>query len=191
MAGLVLTKHEKGFHSRNGGLLCYCMSQSPLPYTDAKPVGAADFYFAINATFRFILGKFGMNGLRAYWTELGTRYFAPVSATWKAGGLPALGDYWRAFFAAEPGAEIEVTATPETVTLEVKVCPAIRHLRQHQRGIVPCFCQHCYFVSEAVAEPANLTVRVEGGNGQCRQVFRRRDAAVAPQDFSRIREASC
>ena len=50
----------------------------PLPYTDTKPVGAADFYFAINATFRFVLGSFGMEGLRRYWTDLGTQYYAPV-----------------------------------------------------------------------------------------------------------------
>ena len=35
-------------------------SANPLPYTDTKPVGAADFYFAINATFRFVLNKLGV-----------------------------------------------------------------------------------------------------------------------------------
>jgi hypothetical protein len=167
------------------------MNPGPLPYTDAKPVGAADFYFAINATFRFVLEKFGMEGLRGYWRELGGGYFGPVSARWQSGGLPAVAEYWRAFFAAEPGAEVEVTATPHAVTLEVKTCPAIRHLRQHGRPMVPVYCQHCYYVTEAMAEPAGLTVRVEGGNGQCRQVFCARGEAVAPQDLARIREASC
>ena len=32
---------------------------SPLPFTDTKPTGAADFYFAINATFRFIQKRLG------------------------------------------------------------------------------------------------------------------------------------
>lgn len=167
------------------------MSQSPLPYTDTKPVGAADFYFAINATFRFILEKLGTKALQAYWTELGTRYFAPVSANWKTGGLSAVAAYWRAFFAAEPGADVMITASPESVTLNVKICPAIRHLRQHRRDIVPCFCQHCYFISEAIAKPAGLTVRLDGGNGQCHQVFLKRGPRVAPQRLSEIREASC
>jgi len=39
---------------------------SALPYTAAKPVGAADFNFAINATFRFILRRFGREGLRRW-----------------------------------------------------------------------------------------------------------------------------
>ena len=164
---------------------------SDLPYPDIKPVGAADFYFGINATFRFILSKFGREGLRQYWTELGTRYFAPVSYAWWRRGLSGVAAYWTAFFAAEPGADVEVISAPDSVTLEVKVCPAIRHLREHQREIVPCFCEHCYFISEAMAQPAGLTVRIAGGNGSCRQTFLRREAAAAEQDFAWIKEAKC
>ncbi len=162
---------------------------NPLPYTDTKPVGAADFYFAINATFRFVQNKFGMEGLRKYWTELGTQYFAPVSASWKCDGLAGVASYWKAFFAAEPAAEVEVVKNESSVVLEIKTCPAIKHLRDHGREIVPCFCQHCYFASEAAAEPAGLTVRVEGGNGTCRQTFFKRTANISPQDFSLIKEA--
>lgn len=161
-----------------------------LPYTDAKPVGAADFYLAINATFRFVSNRFGAAGLRQYWTDLGARYFAPVTANWRAGGLPAVAQYWRAFFAAEPGADVEVGQTADTVTLDVKVCPAIRHLRASGREIVPCFCQHCYFIGDAMAAPAGLTVRIEGGNGACRQTFLRRGAAPVPQDLAAIHEVA-
>jgi hypothetical protein len=164
---------------------------SVLPYTDTKPVGAADFYLAINATFRFVLSKFGLAGLRQYWSELGAGYFAPVTARWSAGGLPAVAAYWRAFFAAEPGADVDVRETEDAVKLDVKVCPAIKHLRAHRREIIPCFCQHCYFISEAMAAPTGLTVRVEGGNGACQQTFLRRTAATAPQDFRQITEAAC
>lgn len=164
---------------------------SPLPYADAKPVGAADFYFAINATFRFVLHRFGIEALRQYWTDLGIQYFAPVSAAWRRHGPTGIADYWRSFFAAEPGAEVNVSVANDAVTLEVKVCPAIAHLRKHGREIVPCFCQHCYFINEAIARPAGFTARIEGGNGACRQVFSRRDAGVPPQELSQIKEATC
>ena len=166
-------------------------SSGSLPYTDRKPVGAADFYFGINATFRFIEKKFGLEGLRAYWTELGTNYFAPVSKLWSEQGLKGVSAYWQAFFAAEPGADVEVISKDETVELKVKVCPAIRHLRAHQREIIPCFCQHCYFVNEAIAAGAGLTARIEGGNGSCRQVFHRASASSQKQELSRIEEARC
>lgn len=162
----------------------------PLPYRDTKPIGAADFYFAINATFRFIAQRLGVAGLRRYWIELGSAYYAPVSAGWKQRGLSGVAAYWQAFFAAEPGSDVTVSLEDERVVLRVDVCPAIRHLRAHGREIVPEFCQQCYFVNEAIAAPAGLTVRVVGGNGACRQTFQPRDPTLPPQDLAAIREAS-
>lgn len=146
-------------------------SGSPLPYHDAKPAGAADFYFAIQATFRFIFEQFGRQGLHRYWQDLGTSYFSPVTARWREGGLAAVADYWRAFFAAEPGADVTVRTTPEAVEVEVRVCPAIKHLRDHGREILPCFCEHCTVIGQAMAAPAGLTAQVVGGNGSCLQIF--------------------
>jgi hypothetical protein len=163
---------------------------NPLPYHDTKPVGAADFYFAINATFRFIRETLGAGALTAYWQDLGREYMDPVSQRWKAGGLPAVAEYWRAFFAAEPGAEVEVHEEKDRVILDVQTCPAIRHLRAGNRTIDSGFCQHCYYVSEAAAEKAGLTVRVKGGNGQCLQTFFPREAADGPQKMEDIEKAS-
>lgn len=162
---------------------------SALPYNDTKPVGAADFYFAINATFQFVLRKLGMEGLKRYWTELGTHYHAPVTALWKEGGSEAIARYWRDFFKAEPGASVEVSELADEVRLEVKVCPLIKHLRDNGRAMLPCLCQHCYYVSEAMAAPAGYTVRVSGGNGSCAQRFLKREAATAPQNLEDIAEA--
>jgi hypothetical protein len=166
------------------------MNGDLLPSAGSQKVGAGDFYFAINATFRFVEKQFGRDGLRRYWQELGSTYYAPVTAAWKRGGLTAVGDYWRAFFDAEPGAEVQVDITSDRVSLDVRVCPAIKHLRAHAREIIPCFCQHCYYVSEAMAAPAGFTVRIEGGNGVCRQTFLPRHSALPPQDLAQIKEAA-
>ena len=163
---------------------------SPLPYHDTKAVGAPDFYAAINATFRFIERRFGMEGLRRYWVDLGRAYYAPVSLRWKQQGLVGVAEYWRAFFAAEPAAEVTVHATENEVAVEVRKCPAIHYLRQHQREIVPHFCQHCYFVSQAAGETAGVEVRVTGGNGACMQRFAKRGSFVGSQDLSCITLAS-
>ena len=160
-----------------------------LPYKDSKPLGAADFYFAINATFRFILNRYGKTGLINYWNDLGSQYFASVSCIWKERGLAGVEQYWRAFFAAEPGAEVDILSEKDYLMLKVRVCPAIRHLCDNKREPVSCFCEHCYYVNEAIAEPADLTVRVQGGNGRCQQTFFKRESAPPPQDFSQIEEA--
>lgn len=163
------------------------LSPSSLPYSDTKPVGAADFYFTINATFRFIRKKLGDEALRDYWHDLGFQYLAPVSKLWKEEGLSAVATYWRDFFAAEPGSEITITSVDEAVVLDIHVCPAIKHLRAGKRSIDPAFCQHCYYVSEAAAREAGLTVRIKGGNGSCCQTFA--TTATSLQRIEDIEEA--
>jgi hypothetical protein len=162
---------------------------SALPYLDTKPQGSADFYFAINATFRFLLRRLGAAEWRRYLEELGRGYYAPVNTAWSQGGLPAVARYWRDFFAAEPGAVVEVSERPDRVELEVRECPAIKHLRAGGREIVPQYCQHCYFCGAARAEAAGLTFRLEGGNGRCRHTYATLAAGLPPQDLAQIKEA--
>lgn len=161
---------------------------SALPFRDTKPQGSADFYFATNATFRFILKRFGVAGWRFYLAELGRDYFAPVNQQWRAGGLRAVARYWREFFAAEPGAVVDVIEQPDRVEVRVHQCPALRHLRAAGRDIVPQYCQHCYFLGTARAAAAGLAMRLSGGDGTCCHTFARADAGLPPQDLRAIRE---
>jgi hypothetical protein len=169
------------------------MSASPnpdLPYTDTKPQGSADFYYAINATFRFILRTQGADGWRRYLEEMGREYFGPVNARWREGGLPAVARYWRAFFAAEPGAKVAVTEQPDRIELAVVECPAIKHLRAGSREIVREYCQHCFHLGNARAATAGLTMRLSGGNGSCRHTYAVADSGLAPQAMEEIAEAT-
>jgi len=165
-------------------------SPQPLPYQDTKPQGAADLYFGVNATFRFILARLGPDAWRRYLQELGRGYYANVNERWRKGGLTAIGDYWRAFFAAEPGARVEVVRHADRVEVSVLHCPAIGHLRASGRPLVPQFCQHCYFLNQARATAAGFEMRLAGGNGCCQQVFYGPDANPAPQDLAQIKEAA-
>jgi hypothetical protein len=166
------------------------MSGSPdLPYTDTKPQGSADFYFATNATFRFLLRRVGPEGWRRYLGDLGRGYFAPVNRQWQQGGLPAVARYWRAFFAAEPGANVEVVEQADRVEVHVRECPAIKHLRAGGREIVREYCQHCYHLGQARAEAAGMTMRLSGGNGSCRHTFAPAATALPPQNLADIAEA--
>lgn len=162
---------------------------SALPYTDTKPQGAADFYYGINATFRFILRRFGPDGWRRYLEEMGRGYFGPVNRSWREGGLPAIARYWRAFFAAEPGARVDVIEKTDRVEVVVHECPAIKHLRAGGREIVREYCQHCFILGQARAEAAGFTMRLAGGNGSCRHTFATPAAALEPQNPSQIEEA--
>jgi hypothetical protein len=163
---------------------------SELPYHDTKPQGAADFYFAINATFRFLRQRFGAEGWQSYLAELGRDYFEPVNRQWRDGGPGAVARYWRAFFAAEPGARVEVVELADRVEICVHRCPALGHLRGRAGEIVPEYCQHCFYLGSARAEAAGLTMRLEGGNGACRHTYARPEAGLPAQDLRAIAEVS-
>lgn len=163
------------------------MPNFPLPYTDTKPQGAADFYFAINATFRFLYERLGRKAWIAYLEHLARGYFRPVNQAWQRGDLPSVASYWKAFFDAEPGGDVKVRASPDEVVIEVRECPAIAHLRRSGRAIVPYYCEHCAILGAARAAEAGFSMNLFGGNGSCRHVYRRA-GELPPQNPADIKE---
>lgn len=140
-------------------------------------MSAPDFYFAINSNFRHIHDQYGKDALIAYWRALGRDFFAGRVRRWSEGGVDAVAEDWRGYFAKEPNADVSVHVEPtpipgtRRVRLEVRTCPAIKHLRDNQREIVPYFCEHCDHVAGASAEAAGFVHTRVGGMGCCEQVF--------------------
>jgi hypothetical protein len=134
-------------------------------------MSAPDFYFAVNATARHIHDEYGMDVLVDYWRSLGREYYRARSAKWREGGLPAIAQDWQAYFLQEPGAVVEVTVDDAAVQLDVQVCPAIKHLRECERDIVPYFCEHCDHTCGSMAEQAGYVFTRTGGMGSCHQRF--------------------
>ena len=162
-------------------------SKGTLPYRDTKPQGAADFYLAINATFRFILDRLGYEGWVTYVEDMARDYYRPVWEQWRHGGLDAVAAYFDEAFRVEPGAVYDVRRDADAVVLTVHECPAIKHLRNSGRTIVPEYCRHCYIQCSTMAEQAGLHMRLKGGNGSCRQTFTRTEPP--PQDMNDIEVA--
>jgi hypothetical protein len=134
-------------------------------------MSAPDFYFAVNAIFRHLHDRYGKAALVDYWRSLGRKYYERRSERWREGGPEAIAADWREYFAQEPQAEAAVDAQGDTVTLDIRVCPAIKHLRDQGREIVPYFCEHCNHVCGAMAEAAGYAFERHGGMGACRQRF--------------------
>ena len=134
-------------------------------------MSAPDFYFASHAIFRHLHERYGHAALIEYWQALAREYDRDRIAAWKAGGLPAVAADWRAYFAQEPQADVAIVASEREVELTVRVCPAIKHLRDHGREIVPYFCEHCDATCGTLAAAAGLEFQRDGGMGTCRQRF--------------------
>ncbi|MCC6124637.1 MAG: hypothetical protein IT426_06730 [Pirellulales bacterium] len=134
-------------------------------------MSAPDFYFAIDAIFRHLHDHYGKPALVEYWRSLGREFYRRRYERWKEGGPATLAADWRDYFAQEPQAAVDVTADEDSVTLEVRTCPAIKHLRDRGRDIAPYFCDHCDHVCGAMAEAAGYAFTRLGGMGACRQQF--------------------
>lgn len=134
-------------------------------------MSAPDFYFAVNAIFRHIHDRYGKAALVDYWRSLGREYYVARTEAWRRGGPEAVAADWREYFSKEPQADVDVFSEPEAVTLDIRVCPAIKHMRDQGREMVPYFCEHCDHVCGAMAEQAGYRFRRTGGMGTCRQRF--------------------
>jgi hypothetical protein len=134
-------------------------------------MSAPDFYFAANAIFRHLHDKYGKAALVDYWRSLGREYYARRCQGWREGGPEAIAADWCEYFAQEPQAEVDAVAQGDTATLNIRVCPAIKHLRDCGREIVPYFCEHCDHVCGAMAEAAGYCFERRGGMGACQQRF--------------------
>jgi hypothetical protein len=136
-------------------------------------MSAPDFYFVVNSTARHIHDQYGKDVLIDYWRSLGREYYHQRVADWREGGLEAIAEDWKQYFLREPGAEVETIVEPEVIHLDIRVCPAIKHLRASGRDIVPYFCEHCDHTCGSMAEQAGYTFARSGGMGSCRQSFSR------------------
>ena len=136
-------------------------------------MGAPDFFFGINATFRHILDTYGEEALHKYWEEMGAEHYKAVTEAIGERGMQALKERWDGLFPEEPGSEVKTCIDGDTLTLTVSVCPAILHLKKHGREILPQYCEHCLHVSKGMCAPAGVDVQVEGGMGSCVQTFTR------------------
>lgn len=134
-------------------------------------MAAPDFYFAVNAIFRHIHDRYGKAALVDYWRKLGQEYCAERVRRWAEGGAEALARDWRAYFAGEPRAEVGVQVEDGVVELDIRTCPAIRHLRDCGREIVPYYCEHCDHVCGVMAQSSGFRFERTGGMGSCRQRF--------------------
>jgi hypothetical protein len=134
-------------------------------------MSAPDFYFANNAIFRHLHDRYGKEALVEYWRSLAEEYYRGRIEAWRSGGLAAVAEDWREYFAKEPQADVEVVLRENEVELIVRTCPAIKHLKDHSRPIVPYFCEHCDHTCGVMAERAGFGFERSGGMGVCRQRF--------------------
>lgn len=137
-----------------------------------------DFHKALNCALIYLAGRFGESAVREYLRDFAAEYYAPLAEALKIRGLDALKDHFERIYAIEGGdVQIERLQDPDSLTVTVRTCPAVAHIRAAGDALSPLF----YLTSETVHETicANTPYQAilsgyEPTTGACVQHFSRR-----------------
>lgn len=135
-----------------------------------------DFHGALSVGIDYLDQRFGPEAVRDYLRQFTNAYYAPLKRELLARGLVALKEHFESIYRRE-GSEVEARLNGDELVLEVKVCPAVRHMREHGYPVTGLFMETTRTVNEALCEgtpyQAEL-VEYEGESGRSVTRFSRR-----------------
>ncbi len=131
-----------------------------------------DFHGALSFGLKFLEEQYGMDGTREFLQGLAETVYAPLVADLRERGLCALRDHWQTVFDLEQG-EIEQVLRDDVLTLTVKRCPAVAHMKERGYRIAPHHCEQTRAINEAVCRAAGYASSTEYDQdaGTCVQKF--------------------
>lgn len=98
-----------------------------------------DFHIALNIMIEYIEKKFGKEGVKEYLRQFTNAYYKPLKQKIKRYGLKAIKGYLEQLYRKENG-EIEILSEPESMTVKIKRCPAVSHIRK-KMTVADSFCE--------------------------------------------------
>jgi hypothetical protein len=110
-----------------------------------------DFHGALSSALIYLEERFGPEAVSEYLRGFARAYYAPLSAELRTRGLEALADRLRRVYETE-GAELSLTFTGGSLTVEVEACPAVRHMRERGYAVSPLWRETIRAVNEAICE---------------------------------------
>lgn len=113
-----------------------------------------DFHGALNQALIYVERVFGADAVKEYLRQFAGTFHAPLRRAMFERGLDALKDYLRDVYSAE-GADICIETAPggpdpDELTLRVKECPAVSHIRKMKLTVSPLFPETVKTVNEAI-----------------------------------------
>jgi len=127
----------------------------------------------------FLEREFGIGELEEYLRRLARNVYAPLIESLRLRGLPALEDHWNNIMSLEE-ADFSLSFTNDDVlVLEVRACPAIRHMKERGYRIADHFCESTRIVNDEICRLAGYSCSTEydQSNGRCIQRFRKEAGA--------------
>lgn len=131
-----------------------------------------DFHGCMSFGLKFLLENYGPAEVEEYLRRAARNVYAPLIESLRSEGLPALKDHWQRIMALED-ADFDLRLADDALVLEVKKCPAIRHMRAHGYSVSENFCESTRIVNDEICRQAGYAASTEydQDNGRCIQRF--------------------
>jgi len=133
-----------------------------------------EFHNSLNAGVDYVGERFGMDGLREFFSQYVQNVLGHMAEDVKERGLAAVAEWIRGSYQKEHALDqLEMVLTARSLDVHVKSCPAVGHIRSLGYTVSPWYRCTTELVMEALAELCNLhfTMRfyeVETGRTQYR-----------------------
>jgi hypothetical protein len=110
-----------------------------------------DFHAALSCGIQYLHDHFGAGAVREYLREFGRTFYAPLREDLRARGLAAVREHFERIYAIEE-AEVFFEEAEGELILRVPSCPAVTHMRTHNRPVADLFVETTRTVNEAICE---------------------------------------
>jgi len=110
-----------------------------------------DFHGALSCGIEYLHRHFGAAAVRQYLRDFTLSYYAPLRTDLKKRGLVALKEHFEQLYRIEEG-EAQIRLQGDTLTIRVKQCPAVAHMREHGYAVAELFHETTRTVNEALCE---------------------------------------
>jgi hypothetical protein len=115
-----------------------------------------DFHGGLSCGLQFLDEKHGEKTLKEYLRQAGGNLYRDLITKIKREGLSALEEHWQHIFTIERGG-FEITREDDKeITLKVKKCPALTHMKKMKYPIYRNFCLQCRIINETIAKSTHL-----------------------------------
>jgi len=131
-----------------------------------------DFHGTAATAIDYVVKHFGQDALNRLMRKMARQVYRSIYEKLQAGDTGELLEHWRYFFEREKG-DFELTRQENgKIILEVRECPAVRHLKKLGMKVNPEFCLQTKMINDAWSEGTPFVITTEKtGECSCRQTI--------------------
>jgi hypothetical protein len=110
-----------------------------------------DFHGALSVGLIYVQEHFGDDAVREYLRDFATAFYSPLTASIRERGLIALKEHFEKIYNLE-GGDVSIRYANDELVIDVKACPAVTHMREHNYLVSPLFHETTRTVNEVICD---------------------------------------